>query len=198
MQAHGTPNSAVSDAACRSHPNFRAIGGRLASETDVRRDPCAAHRRERAQCRVQFRQQELDVRHRGKAYRAIRSQAQLTLAVFAGSTIVAVLARFAEERLGLLWREFVTERAIAVYMANGTYHRLATSGELATRINGSLRMCARLRRPRFPSRSWRSIAPSRSFPFPGYVVDQPPALRHLRRLCRARLVSDDQARPAAR
>ena len=58
-------------------------------------------------------------------------QAQLTLAVFAGSTIVAVLARFAEERLGLLWREFVTERAIAVYMANGTYHRLATSGELA-------------------------------------------------------------------
>ena len=58
-------------------------------------------------------------------------QAQLTLAVFAGSTIVAVLARFAEERLGLLWRESVTERAIAVYMANGTYHRLATSGELA-------------------------------------------------------------------
>ena len=58
-------------------------------------------------------------------------QAQLTLAVFAGSTIVAVLARFAEERLGLLWREFMTERAIAVYMANGTYYRLARSGELA-------------------------------------------------------------------
>ena len=58
-------------------------------------------------------------------------QAELTLAVFAGSTIVAVLARFAEERLGLLWREFVTERAVATYMANGTYHRLATSGELA-------------------------------------------------------------------
>ena len=44
-------------------------------------------------------------------------QAQLTLAVFAGSTIVAVLARFAEERLGLLWREFMTERAVATYMA---------------------------------------------------------------------------------
>jgi putative ATP-binding cassette transporter len=58
-------------------------------------------------------------------------QAQLTLAVFAGSTIVAVLARFAEERLGLLWREFVTERAVAAYMANGTYYRLATPGELA-------------------------------------------------------------------
>ena len=58
-------------------------------------------------------------------------QAQLTLTVFAGSTIVAVLARFAEERLGLLWRQFVTERAVAAYMANGTYYRLATSDELA-------------------------------------------------------------------
>ncbi len=58
-------------------------------------------------------------------------QAEFTVAVFAGSTIVAVLARFAEERLGLLWRELLTERAVAVYMANGTYYRLATSGELA-------------------------------------------------------------------
>jgi putative ATP-binding cassette transporter len=58
-------------------------------------------------------------------------QAQLTLAVFAGSTIVAVLARFAEERLGLLWREFVTERAVTAYMANRTYYRLAMPGELA-------------------------------------------------------------------
>ena len=58
-------------------------------------------------------------------------QAQLTLAVFAGSTIVAVLARFAEERLGLLWREFMTERAVTTYMADGTYYRLAASGELA-------------------------------------------------------------------
>jgi putative ATP-binding cassette transporter len=57
-------------------------------------------------------------------------QAQLTLAVFAGSTIVAVLARFAEERLGLLWREFVTGRAVTAYMANGTYYRLVP-GELA-------------------------------------------------------------------
>src|SRR5580692_7094717 len=58
-------------------------------------------------------------------------QSELTLAVFAGSTIVAVLARFAEERLGLLWREFMTERAVATYMANGTYYRLAMPGELA-------------------------------------------------------------------
>jgi putative ATP-binding cassette transporter len=58
-------------------------------------------------------------------------QAQFTLAVFAGSTIVAVLARFAEERLGLLWREFLTDRCLAEYMANGTYYRLAISDELA-------------------------------------------------------------------
>jgi vitamin B12/bleomycin/antimicrobial peptide transport system ATP-binding/permease protein len=57
-------------------------------------------------------------------------QAQFTLAVFAGSTIVAVLARFVEERLGILWREFVTERSVANYMADGTYYRLAKSGEL--------------------------------------------------------------------
>src|SRR5215475_10997387 len=58
-------------------------------------------------------------------------QAQLTVAVFAGSTIVSVLVRFAEERLGLLWREFLTERCVSAYMANGTYYRLAMSGELA-------------------------------------------------------------------
>ena len=58
-------------------------------------------------------------------------QAQFTLAVFGGSTIVAVLARFAEERLGRLWREFLTERGVAAYMANGTYYRLAISGDLA-------------------------------------------------------------------
>jgi putative ATP-binding cassette transporter len=58
-------------------------------------------------------------------------QAQLTLAVFAGSAIVAVLARFAEERLALLWREFLTKRCVAAYMADGTCHRLATSGDLA-------------------------------------------------------------------
>ncbi|HEX8828269.1 MAG TPA: ABC transporter ATP-binding protein/permease, partial [Xanthobacteraceae bacterium] len=58
-------------------------------------------------------------------------QAQLTLAVFGGSTILAALARFGEERLGLVWREFMTERCVAAYMAKGTYYRLAISGELA-------------------------------------------------------------------
>jgi len=69
----------------------------------------------------------IEERHIGDFIR----QAQFTLAVFAGSTIVAVLARFAEERLGLLWREFLTERAVAAYMGDGAYYRLAVSDELA-------------------------------------------------------------------
>ena len=58
-------------------------------------------------------------------------QALLYVGVFAGSTVVAVTARFAEERLALLWREFVTGRAVEVYLANATYYRLDASGELA-------------------------------------------------------------------
>ena len=95
-------------------------------------------------------------------------QAEFTVAVFAGSTIVAVLARFAEERLGLLWRELLTERAVAVYMANGTYYRLATSGELANPDQRIAETHARSPPRRSPSFSWRRIAPSPSCPFPAY------------------------------
>jgi len=58
-------------------------------------------------------------------------QAILYIGVFAASTIVAVLARFIEENLGLLWRKFITGRAITFYLAQGTYYRLDTTGELA-------------------------------------------------------------------
>ena len=37
-------------------------------------------------------------------------QAILYVGVFAGSTVVAVLYRFIEERLGLLWRDWLTRR----------------------------------------------------------------------------------------
>jgi vitamin B12/bleomycin/antimicrobial peptide transport system ATP-binding/permease protein len=56
-------------------------------------------------------------------------QALFYIGVFAASTIVAVIARFAEERLGLLWREFVTRRAVRLYLADGAYYRL-DSGKL--------------------------------------------------------------------
>ncbi|GLS21083.1 ABC transporter ATP-binding protein [Labrys miyagiensis] len=58
-------------------------------------------------------------------------QALFYVGVFAGSTVVAVIARFAEERLALLWREFVTRRAIGFYLADATYYRLDASSELA-------------------------------------------------------------------
>jgi putative ATP-binding cassette transporter len=58
-------------------------------------------------------------------------QAFLYLAVFAALTAVAVIARFAEERLGLLWRDSMTRRAVGLYLARGTYYRLSATGELA-------------------------------------------------------------------
>ncbi|HYC25802.1 MAG TPA: ABC transporter ATP-binding protein/permease, partial [Roseiarcus sp.] len=58
-------------------------------------------------------------------------QALYYIAVFAASTVVSVIVRFAEERLGLLWREYLTRRAISSYLADRTYHRLDVSGELA-------------------------------------------------------------------
>ncbi|HEY1941255.1 MAG TPA: SbmA/BacA-like family transporter [Roseiarcus sp.] len=58
-------------------------------------------------------------------------QAIFYVGVFAGSTVVAVVSRFAEERLGLLWRESLTQRAVKLYLANKTYYHLDVAGELA-------------------------------------------------------------------
>lgn len=51
-------------------------------------------------------------------------QAFFYVGVFAALTIAAVVARFAEERLALLWRDYLTRRSIGRYLANGTYYRL--------------------------------------------------------------------------
>ncbi|MDR6757870.1 putative ATP-binding cassette transporter [Mycoplana sp. BE70] len=58
-------------------------------------------------------------------------QAILYTGAFAASTIVSVIARFAEERLALLWREFLTRRAIGLYMGGGTFYRVAVRGKLS-------------------------------------------------------------------
>lgn len=58
-------------------------------------------------------------------------QALLYLGVFAALTVVGVIARFAEERLALLWREFITRRAVTLYLADRTYYRLDVSGQLS-------------------------------------------------------------------
>ena len=57
--------------------------------------------------------------------------ALLYLAVFAASTLVAVVHRFAEERLGLLWREWLTRRLVVNYLAGRAYYRMDVAGELA-------------------------------------------------------------------
>lgn len=48
----------------------------------------------------------------------------LYVMVFAASTIVAVILRFCEERLGLLWRQFMTREFLDLYCTPPTYYRL--------------------------------------------------------------------------
>ena len=58
-------------------------------------------------------------------------QAFFYIGVFAALTIVAVIARFGEERLGLLWRDTMTRGILRRYLTDGTYQRLNVSGTIA-------------------------------------------------------------------
>jgi putative ATP-binding cassette transporter len=57
-------------------------------------------------------------------------QAVLYVAVFAGLTAGAVFQRFAEERFGLLWRQWFTAHLIDRYLANGAYRRINEAGQI--------------------------------------------------------------------
>jgi vitamin B12/bleomycin/antimicrobial peptide transport system ATP-binding/permease protein len=57
--------------------------------------------------------------------------AVLYIGVFAVSTVVAVVYRFTEERLALLWREWLTWRLVQVYLSERTYYRLDAAGAIA-------------------------------------------------------------------
>lgn len=57
--------------------------------------------------------------------------AWLYVAVFGGSTFVAVLFRFSEERLGLLWREWLTRRITMIYIDYGLYLRACDEGAIS-------------------------------------------------------------------
>lgn len=57
-------------------------------------------------------------------------QAMLYVAVFAVTTLVAVLQRFTEERLGLLWREWLTLRLVGDYLQERMYYRVEVGGSL--------------------------------------------------------------------
>ncbi|MGQ9659116.1 MAG: ABC transporter ATP-binding protein/permease, partial [Thermochromatium sp.] len=56
--------------------------------------------------------------------------ALLFIFVMGVSTVVAVIYRYTEERLGLLWRKWFTERTINRYLEGRTYFRLHASGDL--------------------------------------------------------------------
>ena len=53
--------------------------------------------------------------------------ALLYIGVFVLLTVVAVFARFVEERLGVLWCEWLTRRCIDRYLANRAYFRMQTA-----------------------------------------------------------------------
>jgi putative ATP-binding cassette transporter len=54
----------------------------------------------------------------------------LYVGVFAATTALAVLYRFCEERLGLLWRSWLTRRVTARYLDQRTYLRIKESTEI--------------------------------------------------------------------
>ena len=53
------------------------------------------------------------------------------VAVFAVSTVAAVIYRFTEERLGLLWRHWMTRTLVERYLQDATYYRLREHAEIA-------------------------------------------------------------------
>jgi vitamin B12/bleomycin/antimicrobial peptide transport system ATP-binding/permease protein len=57
-------------------------------------------------------------------------QALFYVGLFAASTIAAVLYRFTEERLGLLWREWLTHRLVGMYLAGQVFYRVEVTGTL--------------------------------------------------------------------
>lgn len=59
------------------------------------------------------------------------AQGLLYVGVFAASTVTAVIYRFTEERLGLLWRHWLTRRLVGRYLEGATYYRLRERAELA-------------------------------------------------------------------
>ena len=55
-------------------------------------------------------------------------QAWLYLGVFGLSTFVAVMYRYAEERLGLLWRDWQTREILTTYLDGQVFYRIEESG----------------------------------------------------------------------
>lgn len=65
-----------------------------------------------------------------RSFASFLSSALLYVGVFAALTAAAVLVRFVEEHLALLWREWLTRRLVSQYLAGGAYLGLREGGEL--------------------------------------------------------------------
>src|SRR5215472_10885038 len=63
--------------------------------------------------------------------RGFVTKALLYIGVFAASTIAAVIYRFTEERLGLLWRHWLTRLLVGLYLDSAVYYRLRERADLA-------------------------------------------------------------------
>ena len=57
-------------------------------------------------------------------------QAIFYVGVFAGSTLVGAFYSFSEQRLGLLWREWLSRELLAAYLDRRAYYRLSAAGML--------------------------------------------------------------------
>ena len=56
------------------------------------------------------------------------AKAVLYIGVFAVSTFAAVIYRFTEERLGLMWRHWMTRALVERYLQGATYYHLREQG----------------------------------------------------------------------
>src|SRR5437867_10428777 len=54
------------------------------------------------------------------------------LGVFAASALVGAIYSFSEQRLGLLWREWLTRRLLGAYLDRRAYYRLSAAGVLTS------------------------------------------------------------------
>ncbi len=59
-------------------------------------------------------------------------QAIAYLGVFGASTLVGAFYSFSEQRLGLLWREWLTRQLLGAYLARRAYYRLSAAGLLTS------------------------------------------------------------------
>src|SRR5215469_8557158 len=57
-------------------------------------------------------------------------QAIVYLGVFGASTLVGVFSSFSEQRLGLLWREWLTQQLLGAYLSRRAFYRVSVEGTL--------------------------------------------------------------------